>query len=114
DAVAGHDHQLGRLEMLGAVAVVIDDAARQPVVAGRDLAHPAARAQLDARPDRQRPVGDVGAGLGALGAARRAVVHVDALGAALVGLGGDGGVGRPPVPAEPVEAAGIGHAGLAE
>ena len=47
-----------------------------------------------------RPIGDVGGGLGALRAARRAVAEVDAAPAALVVGGGDGRVGRPPVPAE--------------
>ena len=96
------------------VGVVVDRAGRHAVLVGGDLAHPAARAQLDAGADRQRPVGDVGAGLGALRAARRAVAEVDALRAALVGCGGDGGVGRPPVPAELVHRPGIARAGLAE
>ena len=63
---------------------------------------------------RERPVGDVGAGLGALRAARRAVAEVDALRAALVVGRGDGGVGRPPVPAELVHRPRVARAGLAE
>ena len=100
--------------MLLAVGVVVDRAGRHAVLVGRDLAHPAARAQLDAGADGERPVGDVGAGLGALGAARRAVAEVDALRAAFVRRRGDGGVGGPPVPAELVHRPGVVRAGLAE
>ena len=78
DAVAGQDHDLGRLELLAPVGVVVDRAGGHAVLVGGDLAHPAARAQLDAGADSERPVGDVGAGLGPLRAARRAVPEVDA------------------------------------
>ena len=114
DAVAGQDHDLGRLELLAPVGVVVDRAGRHAVLVGGDLAHPAARAQLDAGADRERPVGDVGAGLGALRAARRAVTEVDAARPALVVGRGDAGVGRPPVPAELVHRLGVARAGLAE
>ena len=84
------------------------------MLVGGDLAHPAARAQLDAGADRVRPVGDVGARLGALRAARRAMAEIDAGRAAVVVGGGDGGVGRPPVPAQLVHRLGVARAGLAE
>ena len=84
------------------VGVVVDAPVAMPCVIGGDLAHPAVRAQLHAGADRGGPVGDVGAGLGALGAARGAVAEVDAGRAALVIRRGDRGVGRPPVPAQPV------------
>src|SRR3546814_18329529 len=57
------------------------------------------------RSDRLRPVGDVGAALGPLRAAGHAWVEVQAAVATLIGLRQDGAVRRPPVPAEPVEAA---------
>ena len=75
------------------------------MLVGGDLAHPAARAQLDAGADRRRPIGDVGAGLGALRAARRAMAEIDAVRAAFVIRRGDRAVRRPPVPAELVHAA---------
>ncbi len=83
------------------------------LVAG-DLAHPAARAQFDPGTDGGGPVGDVGARLGALRAARRAVREVDALGAPLVVLGRDRAVGRPPMPSQPVQSARQRHAGPAK
>ena len=62
-------------------------------------------AQLDAGADRGGPVGDVGACLGALRAARGAMGEIDALGTSLIILRGDRAVGRPPMPAELVEPA---------
>ena len=114
DAVAGEDDDFGRLEMLLALGVVIDHAGGHAVLVDRDLANPAARAQLDAGADRMRPIGDVGRGLGALRAARRAVAEIDAAPAAVVIGGGDGGVGRPPVPAELVHRLAEARARLAE
>jgi hypothetical protein len=63
DPVAGHDHDLGRLEVLAPVGVVVDRAGGHAVLVRGDLAYPAARAQLNAGADGERPVGDVGAGL---------------------------------------------------
>ena len=100
DAVAGDDDDLGRLELLDAVDVVIDHAGRHAVFAGGDLAHAAIGAQFDTGADGVRPVGDVGARLRPLGAGRRAMAEIDAGRAAVVFGGGDRGVGRPPMPAE--------------
>ena len=100
--------------MLVALGVVIDRAGGHAVLVDGDLAHPAQRAQLDAGADRQRPIGDVGRGLGALRAARRAMAEIDAARAALIIGGGDGGVGRPPVPAELVHRLAEARARLAE
>jgi hypothetical protein len=52
DAVAGDDDDLGRLEVLDPVGVVIDHAGGHAVFVGGDLAHPAARAQFHAGADR--------------------------------------------------------------
>ena len=114
DAVAGDDDDFGRLEMLLAFAVVVDDAGRHAVLVERDLADAAERAQLDAGADRMRPIGDVGRGLGALRAARRAVAEIDAAAAAVIVGRGDRRVGRPPVPAELVHRLAEARAGLAE
>ncbi len=81
---------------------------------GGDLADAAAGAQLDAGTQRVRPIGDVDAGLGALGAAGSAMAEIDALGAAVVLGGGDRDIRRPPVPAELVDGLGIFGAGAAE
>jgi len=114
DAVTGHDHHLGRLEVFPAFGVVVDRARGHAVGADHDLAHPGARPQFDAGADRRRPVGDVGAGLGALGTARRAVAQIYARRAAIVLHRGDGRIGRPPVPAELVQRPAEALAGLAE
>ena len=60
---------------------------------------------LHARSLRHGPVRNIGAALGALGAAGVAGAEVQALVAALVGAGDDGAVRRPPMPAEVVKAA---------
>ena len=114
DTVAGHDHDLGRLEHLFVIGVVIDGAGGHALFVDRDFPHPAARPDFDARPDRLRPIGDVGAGLGPLRAAGGAMTEVDALGPPLIIRGGDGAVGGPPVPAQLVQAAGQRHAGRAQ
>src|SRR6266446_9863774 len=80
--------------------VVIDNAGGHAVLVDRDFADPAQRAQFDAGADRMRPIGDVGTGLGALRAARRAMTEVDAARPPLVIGRGDRRIGRPPVPAE--------------
>ena len=84
DAVAGDDHDLGRLEVLLSLAIVVDDARRHAVLVERDLADAAAGAQFDAGAERMRPVGNVGRRLGALRTARRAVAEIDAAGAAVI------------------------------
>ena len=112
--VAGEDDDLGRLELLDAIGVVIDHARRHAVFVGGDLAHPAARAQLDAGADGGGPVGDVGARLRALRAARGAMAEIDALRAAFVIHRGDRAVRRPPVPAELVQPARQRRTGLAQ
>ena len=80
----------------------------------RDLANPAHRAQFDAGADRMRPIGDVGTGLGALRAARRAVAEVDAARPPLIVCRGDRRIRRPPVPAELVHRLAEPRAGFAE
>ena len=114
DAVAGEHHHLCALMLFLAVFVVVDHAVRHAVGVDRDLAHPATRPEFHAAAQGDGPIGDVGARLGALGAAGRARPQVLALVAALVRAGYDGAVGRPPVPAELVEAAGDGLADAAE
>ena len=98
--VAGHDDHLGRLEPLHTVGVVIDHAGRHAVLVGGDLPHPAARAQFHPGADRMRPIGDVGARLGALRAGRRAMAEIDARRPPVVLGRGDRCVRRPPVPAK--------------
>ena len=61
-----------------------------------------------------RPIGDVDARLGALCTSGRAMAEIDAPGAALVLLGGNGNIGRPPVPAELVHRLRVARAGSAE
>ena len=78
DAVAGDDDDLGRLELLDAVLVVIDDARGHAVLVGQDLAHAAMGLELDAGADRVRPIGNVGRGFCALRAGRRAMAEIDA------------------------------------
>ena len=51
DGIAGEDDDLGRLEMLGTLRVIVDDTRRHAVFIGGDLAHPAARLELDAGAD---------------------------------------------------------------
>jgi hypothetical protein len=114
DAVARHHHHLGALSVLHPVGVVVDHAVRHAVRANGDLAHPTAGLEADAASHRRGPVGDVGARLGALGAAGEARPEVDARRAPLVGAGRDGAVRGPPVPAEPIEAPCQGLAQLAE
>jgi choline dehydrogenase-like flavoprotein len=94
--------------------IVIHGARRHAMLIGGDLADSAARAQLYPGADGERPVGNVGACLGALCATRRAVAEVDALCTAFVSGGGDSGVGGPPVPAQPVHRPRIVGAGLAQ
>ena len=106
DAVAGQHHDLGALQLLAALAIVVDDAGGHVVVVHQDLAHAAVRLQLHAGAQRQRPVGDVDTSLGALRAARLAGAQVQARGAALVLARGNRDLRGPPVPAQPVEAAG--------
>ncbi len=114
DAIAGDDNDLGRLELLDAVLVVVDDARSHAVLVGQDLAHPAMRLDLDARADRVRPIGDVSRGLGALRAGRRAMAEIDAARPALVVHRRDRGVGWPPVPAELVHGVADQRAGKPE
>ena len=114
DAVAGEDDDFGGLKLLLALGIIIDHAGGHAVCVDRDLANPAHRAQLDAGADRMRPIGDVGAGLGALRAARQAVAEVDAARPPLVVRRGDRRVRRPPVPAELVHRLAEPRAGFAE
>ena len=114
DAVAGQDHHFRRLEPFHTIGIVVDRAGGHAVFVGGDLPHPAARAQFHAGANRLRPVGDIDAGLGALRAARRAVTEVDARRAPVILGGGNGGVGRPPVPAQLVHRPRVAHAGAAE
>ncbi len=102
DTVAGENDHLGRLEMLDAVGVVVDRAARHASIVGRDLAHAAPGAQFDPLSDRLRPVGDVGARLGALRAPGDAVAEIDAPGPPFVVPRRHCAVRGPPVPAERV------------
>ena len=94
--------------------IEIGGAGGHAVGAGFDAADAAAGAQFDAGADGVGPVGDVGAGFGALGAAECAMPEVDAFGAAVIVRGGQRGIGRPPVPAECVERMGEAGAGFAE
>ncbi len=114
DAVAGDDDDFGGLELLDAILVIVHDAAGHAVLIGRDLAHPAMRAQLDACAQRHRPVGDVRARLRALRATRRAVAEIDAARPPLIIDGRNRGIGRPPVPAELVHGLREPRAGTAE
>ena len=70
--------------------------------------------QLDAGADRVRPIGDVGRGLRALRAGRRAMAEIDAARPALVVHRRNGGVRRPPVPAELVHGLADHRAGAPE
>ena len=113
-AIAGKYDHLGGLKLLDAVRVVIHDSRGHAVLICRDLAHPALRAQLDAGPPRRGPIGDVGARLRPLRASRCAMAQINAARASLVIHGGDRGIGRPPVPAEPIHRLGQHRAGAAE
>src|SRR5690606_16926128 len=104
DAVAREHDDARLLALLAAVRVVVDDAVDEPVRADRDLAHAGPRPDFHSRAQRERPVGDVGARLRTLRAAREARARVDARAATLVVLADDRRVRRPPVPAELVEA----------
>src|SRR5262245_52944255 len=84
---------------------MVQDAVREAVWCHRDLAYAAARPQRDALAERDRPVRDVGAPLGALRTAEQAGAGVDAGRTSLVLAGRDRAVGRPPVPSELVEPA---------
>ena len=94
--------------------IVIDHPACHPGLAGGDLAHAAAGSKHHARPQRFGPVGDVGAGLGALGAAGDALAEIDARCTTAVLLCGNRAVRGPPVPAELVEALTERHAGATQ
>ena len=112
DAVAGHDDDLGPLVVFDPVGIEVGDTGRHVAVVHGDLADPAVGAKFDPGALRHGPIGDVGAALRPLGAARVARPEVQALVATVVRTGDDGAVGRPPVPAELVEAAshGLAHA----
>src|SRR6516164_8141361 len=88
--------------MLDTVRIVIHDPRGHAVLVRRDLAYPAMRAQFDTGALCGRPIGDVGARLCSLCASRRAMAEIDAARAAFVIHSRDRGVGRPPMPAEPV------------
>ena len=88
--------------MLDARRVIVDRAGRHAVRAGGDFAHPAARLQLHPGADRLRPIGDVGARLGALGAAGGAVAEMDAARPPAMRRTRHRGEGGPPVPAQSV------------
>ena len=105
DAVRRNDHRARRLELHRAVGIVVACAGGAAVRPGGDLEHARAGAQLHAVGDRGRPVGDVGRAFGLLGAAEPVGAAVVARGPAAVGLRVDVGIRRPPMPAEPVEAA---------
>ena len=103
DAVAGQ-HDDMRLDLhLITIGIVVDRPRRHAVLTDRDLAHPAMGPQFHASPQRVRPVGDVGAALRPLRAAADAGAQIDALGAAIVILRDDRGVGRPPGPPQLVQ-----------
>ena len=110
DAVGGQDDRARLLLAHAPVAVVVEDAVGAPVRAERDLAHAGPRHEARAGGERLRPVGDVGARLGAGRAAEVARAAVDAGAAAVVVAREDRAVRRPPVPAEAVEPAGDGDA----
>jgi hypothetical protein len=101
DAVAGHDDDLGRLELCDTVRVVIHRAGRHAVFVGRDLSHPAVRPQLHAGAERLRPIGNVSAGFRPLGTGRRAVSQMDTGRAAVILGWCNRAVGWPPVPPQP-------------
>src|SRR5260370_10362083 len=103
DGVAGENDDFSRLEMLDPIRIVVDHARRHAVFVGSNLAHSAARAQLDTGADRGGPGRDVGARLGTLRATGGAMAEVDARRPALVLHCSDLAVGGPPVPAELVE-----------
>ena len=84
------------------------------MLVGRDLPHPAMRAQLDSSAQRDRPIGNVGACLGALCAAWCAVAEIDAAGPSLIVRRGDRRIRRPPMPAELVHRLAEQRAGTAE
>ena len=105
DTVAGEDDERRPLALQPPLRVVVEHAARHAVPVQRDLAHPAAGAQLHARAQQNRPVRQVRAGLGAGGAAQIAGAGVDAPGAAVVVAAEDRCIRWPPVPALTVEAA---------
>ena len=92
------------LALQAALRVVIEHAARHAVLVQRDLAHPATGPQFHARTQQDRPVGCIHAGLGARRAAQIAGSRVDALRPPVVVAAQDRRIGRPPVPAQTVEA----------
>ena len=100
DRVGRQHHDLGRLEVLVAVAVDPGGAGGQPVGVGLDASNSGAGDQSGAHGDRLGPVGLVGRGLGALVAARLAGAALDARPAAVVGRRVDRVELRPPVPAQ--------------
>ena len=104
DAVARHHHGRCGLPAIAAGAVAIPDARRHAAF-HHDLLHHATGAQIDAAGDRARPIGQVGRGFRAAGAAELARAAVIAGCARAFGDGIDRGIGRPPVPAERIEAA---------
>ena len=105
DAVARHDHNLGRLKNFAPPAVVVNRARRHAIGADRNLPHAAQSPQFHPGPDRLWPVRDIRAGLRPLRATGRAMTEVDAFRPPLVILRGDGAVGRPPMVAQFVQPA---------
>src|SRR5262249_52875388 len=87
------------------VAIVVERAVGETVGADRDLADTSTRRERRAGGDRLGPVGAVGPRLGAGGTPELAGAAVDAGPPAVVVRGQDRAVRRPPVPAEPIEAA---------
>ena len=98
---AARDHRHRGMRLLdGTVDVVIPGPASAAVWTEDDLAHAGVRPQLDPVCEGARPVRQIGCGQRSLWAPERAPAEVDTGRAASIVLGGDGLLGRPPVPAE--------------
>jgi hypothetical protein len=113
DAVAGDDDAGGGLHDIVALGVAVAHAGRGAGL-DLDLLHDGARSELDAGGDRLGEIGPVGRRLRRGRAALQARAAVIAGRAAVIGGRVDRRVDRPPVPAEPVEAARRRHAHAAE
>ena len=69
---------MGGLELFLTLGVEIDHPGRHALVINAHFTDPAVCPDLDPSPDGQGPIGNVGAGLGSLGAAIEAVAQIDA------------------------------------
>jgi len=97
------DDEIGGQFMIAAIGIHIAHPADPAVIAHQQLLHRTAGPQFHPLVQGMGPIGDVDAALGALGTAGVARPQIGAGGAAVVMAGVDGGVRRPPMPAQRVE-----------